>query len=99
MACIDAWPAIDFTEPRSEPALAEPGRGAAEVVLYSPDHDASLASLGREHVRRVIDLWAERTETLLARPEIKYVLVFENRKRTIRLGGLLSSYVVVPEAA
>ena len=54
-------------------------RGAAEVVLYSPEHDASLGSLGREGVRRVVDLWAERTEALLARPEIEYVLVFENR--------------------
>src|SRR5438445_10431243 len=53
------------------------GRGAAEVVLYSPDHDASLASLGRVGIRRVIDLWAERTEALLARPEIEYALVFE----------------------
>jgi UDPglucose--hexose-1-phosphate uridylyltransferase len=55
------------------------GRGAAEVVLYSPEHDASLASLGREGIRHVIDLWAQRTEVMLARPEIDYVLVFENR--------------------
>jgi len=55
------------------------GRGAAEVVLYSPDHDASLASLGRRGIRQVIDLWAERIEALLERPEIEYVLVFENR--------------------
>jgi UDPglucose--hexose-1-phosphate uridylyltransferase len=56
-----------------------PAVGAAEVVLYSPDHGASLASLGGEGIRRVVDLWAERTEALLARPEIEYVLVFENR--------------------
>jgi UDPglucose--hexose-1-phosphate uridylyltransferase len=56
-----------------------PARGASEVVLYSPDHDASLASLGVAGVRRVIDLWAERTTALLARPEVEYVLVFENR--------------------
>ncbi|MDQ3865990.1 MAG: galactose-1-phosphate uridylyltransferase [Actinomycetota bacterium] len=56
-----------------------PARGAAEVVLYSPDHDASLGSLGAAGVRRVIDLWAERTHALESRTEIKYVLVFENR--------------------
>jgi UDPglucose--hexose-1-phosphate uridylyltransferase len=61
-------------------AAGEPG-GASEVVLYSPEHDASLASLGVDHVRRVIDLWAERTEALLARPDVEYVLVFENRGR------------------
>jgi UDPglucose--hexose-1-phosphate uridylyltransferase len=54
-------------------------RGAAEVVLFSPDHDASLATIGVDGVLRVVDLWAERTEALLARPEIEYVLVFENR--------------------
>jgi UDPglucose--hexose-1-phosphate uridylyltransferase len=54
-------------------------RGAAEVVLFSPDHTASLATIGVDAVMRVIDLWIERTEALLARPEIEYVLVFENR--------------------
>src|SRR5207248_10288869 len=55
------------------------GRGAAEVVLYSPEHDASRATLGREGIRRVVDLWAERTARWLERPELEYVLVFENR--------------------
>jgi UDPglucose--hexose-1-phosphate uridylyltransferase len=64
--------------PNRWPIFAE-GHGVAEVVLYSPEHDATLATLGVEGVRRVVDLWAERTEALLARPEIEYVLVFENR--------------------
>jgi UDPglucose--hexose-1-phosphate uridylyltransferase len=54
-------------------------RGASEVILYSPEHKASLGSLGVDGVRRVVDLWAERTAALLARPEVEYVLVFENR--------------------
>jgi UDPglucose--hexose-1-phosphate uridylyltransferase len=54
-------------------------RGAAEIVLFSPEHGASLATIGIDGVMRVIDLWVERTEALLARPEIEYVLVFENR--------------------
>ena len=58
-----------------------PARGASEVVLYSPDHDASLASLGVASVRRVVDLWAVRTVELLTRPEVSYVLIFENRGR------------------
>jgi len=56
-----------------------PPRGAAEVVLYSPGHDGSLGTIGVEGVRAVVDLWAERTEALMGRPEIEYVLVFENR--------------------
>lgn len=64
--------------PNRWPALA-----AAEVVLFSPDHDASLATLPAAHVRRVIDVWADRTEALLARPDVEYVLVFENRGRDV----------------
>jgi UDPglucose--hexose-1-phosphate uridylyltransferase len=56
-----------------------PPRGAAEVVLFSPDHAASLATIGVTGVLRVVDVWIERTEALLARSEIEYVLVFENR--------------------
>jgi UDPglucose--hexose-1-phosphate uridylyltransferase len=60
-----------------------PARGAAEVVLYTPDHDASLGSLGATGIRKVVDLWAERTTELHARPEVEYVLVFENRGRDV----------------
>lgn len=50
-----------------------------EVVLYTSQHDATFASLGVEGARKVIDLWAQRTETLGARPDVDFVLVFENR--------------------
>ena len=50
-----------------------------EVVLYSPEHDGSLATIGADGVRRVVDLWAARTEALGARDDVDYVLVFENR--------------------
>jgi UDPglucose--hexose-1-phosphate uridylyltransferase len=73
------WPMFASGEPVELAGDVVPARGASEVVLYSPQHDASLASLGARHVRRIVDLWAERSEALLARPEIEYVLVFENR--------------------
>jgi UDPglucose--hexose-1-phosphate uridylyltransferase len=50
-----------------------------EVILYTPDHDATFASLGLDGARRVVDLWARRSETLGARADVAYVLVFENR--------------------
>jgi UDPglucose--hexose-1-phosphate uridylyltransferase len=49
-----------------------------EVVLYSPRHGETLASLGEAQTRKVVDLWAERTSALGARDDIAYVLVFEN---------------------
>ena len=53
--------------------------GRCEVVLYTPEHDATFWSLGAPGARKVIDLWAERSAALGARPDIEYVLVFENR--------------------
>jgi UDPglucose--hexose-1-phosphate uridylyltransferase len=50
-----------------------------EVVLYTPVHDATLWSLGVGGVRKVIDLWAERTVALGRRDDVDFVLVFENR--------------------
>jgi UDPglucose--hexose-1-phosphate uridylyltransferase len=71
-------PPVDVVAPLHGPGRAV-ARGAAEVVLFSPDHSASLATIGIDAVLRVIDLWGERTEALLTRPGIEYVLVFENR--------------------
>jgi UDPglucose--hexose-1-phosphate uridylyltransferase len=50
-----------------------------EVVLYSPDHDATFWSLGPEGALQVVDLWAERSAVLGARDDVAHVLVFENR--------------------
>jgi UDPglucose--hexose-1-phosphate uridylyltransferase len=53
--------------------------GRCEVVLYTPEHDATFWSIGAAGARKVIDLWADRSAALGARPDIDYVLVFENR--------------------
>ena len=50
-----------------------------EVVLYTPEHDATFYSLGVDGARKVIDLWAARTSELGARDDVDYVLAFENR--------------------
>lgn len=59
------WPAMDGER--------------CEVILYTPQHDASFWSLGVDGARKVIDLWADRTRELGARDDVDYVLVFENR--------------------
>lgn len=50
-----------------------------EVVLYTPEHDATFWSLGVDGALAVVDLWAARSAALGARDDIAYVLVFENR--------------------
>jgi UDPglucose--hexose-1-phosphate uridylyltransferase len=54
-----------------------------EMVLYTPHHDLTFADLGGEAARRVVDLWVKRTEALGARPDVDYVLVFENRGEAV----------------
>lgn len=73
------WPMFSPGAPVRLAGQTVPAVGASEIVLYSPDHDASLASLSVADVRRVVDLWAERTAALQARDEVEYVLIFENR--------------------
>lgn len=55
------------------------GEGRCEVVLYTPDHDATFYSIGLDGARAVIDLWSDRTRALRELPEVEFVLVFENR--------------------
>lgn len=61
----------------------EPARGATEVVLYSDDHDATLATLAVERIERLIEVWADRYSELGARDEVDYVFIFENKGEAI----------------
>ncbi len=62
--------------PNRWPALPD---GRCEIVLYTPEHDATFWSLGVDGAERVVRLWSERTAALGARADVAYVLVFENR--------------------
>jgi UDPglucose--hexose-1-phosphate uridylyltransferase len=53
--------------------------GRCEMILYTPQHEATFWSLGLAGARKIVDLWAERSTALGSRPDIDYVLVFENR--------------------
>jgi UDPglucose--hexose-1-phosphate uridylyltransferase len=72
-----------------------------EIVLYTPEHDATLWSLGVDGAVAVIDLWAERTAGLGARDDVAYVLVFENRGAEVGASiahphGQIYAYADVP---
>jgi UDPglucose--hexose-1-phosphate uridylyltransferase len=62
--------------PNRWPALEE---GYCEVVLYSPDHEATVATLTADEALSVVNLWAQRTQALREMPNGEYVIVFENR--------------------
>jgi UDPglucose--hexose-1-phosphate uridylyltransferase len=60
------------------PAFEAP-RGAAEVVVYSDDHDASFATLPAERAEDLMWVWRHRYAELGAREDVEYVFIFENR--------------------
>ena len=64
-AFANRWPALD--------------EGYCEVVLYSPDHEATFGTLTNDEALSVVNLWAERTHALHEKPKGEYVIVFENR--------------------
>ena len=49
--------------------------GACRVICYAPRHDLSLALMGPDGIRTVIDVWAEQTAELAA--TYRWVQVFE----------------------
>lgn len=53
--------------------------GAAEVVVYTDDHHGSFGGLAPERAEALMWAWRQRYEELGARPDVRYVLIFENR--------------------
>ncbi|GAB7388950.1 hypothetical protein BSNK01_27880 [Bacillaceae bacterium] len=75
--------------------------GKCEVILYSPDHHATLPRLSVDHIKRLVDLWAERFAELEKDPKHEYVLIFENRGEEVGVTmphphGQIYAYPYVP---
>jgi UDPglucose--hexose-1-phosphate uridylyltransferase len=56
-----------------------PALGRAEIVLYTPRHDASFGTLSPAELGRVLAVWVDRSRSLWAEPKHRYVAIFENR--------------------
>lgn len=57
--------------------------GRCEVVVFSPEHEGSLAHMPVERVRTVIGAWMNRTGELMAIDGVVQVFPFENRGQEI----------------
>src|SRR3990170_4447341 len=60
-----------------------PGVGRCEVVCFTSNHDSQLSHLPPDHVRLVVDAWADRTTELSALPRVEQIFCFENRGEEI----------------
>ena len=61
----------------------EPSFGHCEVVVYSADHNATLATVGRRRIHLLVDVWAQRTAELGGMAGIAYVMPFENKGEAV----------------
>lgn len=73
-ALLPDTPAPEHTDPLFG---AEPARGTARVICFSPDHGASLPLLSAPQLRAVIDVWAEQSADLGRTYD--WVQLFENK--------------------
>lgn len=56
-----------------------PGKGVCEVVVYTPEHEGSLASLSPRHRELLVRVWIDRYLEIYAHDFVKFVMPFENR--------------------
>ena len=78
-----------------------PGRGVAEVVLYSDNHDATLAGMSEGRIRNLVEVWADRYEDLGSLDYVDYVFIFENKGEAIGVTlhhphGQIYAYPFIP---
>lgn len=78
------FPALSQNPPQPDDVETEfyktvPCHGKCEVILYSPEHTVTLPQLSAGHIRKLVDLWAERFQALSQDENIKYIFMFENR--------------------
>lgn len=82
------FPSMRTGAPAPPPAVSDlyeiaPPDGVCEVVLYTPNHTATLTQLPVDKIHELIYVWRDRYQELGARPEVKYVFIFENKGEAI----------------
>jgi len=60
-----------------------PAEGLARIVCYSPKHNLTLAELGVSAIEELLKTWRDHYAELGDRPEVKHVLVFENKGEVV----------------
>ncbi len=81
---LNDFPALSQNPPEPDDVATDffrvkPAYGRCEVILYSPDHHATLCNLSDENVFALAKLWRESFEDIRQDPKVKYIMIFENR--------------------
>ncbi len=62
-----------------ENILSKPSKGECEVVVYSSEHLDTISEMPLERIQLLTKVWIDRYMELQKKPDVKYVLPFENR--------------------
>ncbi len=78
-----------------------PSQGICEVVLYSPNHNSSLAQEPVEQIYKLVRVWTDRFHALSLFEFVKYVFIFENKGEAIGVTlhhphGQIYAYPFIP---
>lgn len=100
------FPSLQPTPP--EPAIeaselyaVEKGFGECEVVVFTPNHNSTLAKEPVEQIYKLVQVWTDRFRELSKLEFVKYVFVFENKGEAIGVTlhhphGQIYAYPFVP---
>jgi len=62
------------------PGVAEDNEtGYSEVILYSNEHNKTLASCSEDHIEGLIRVWQDRSAAIGSKQNIECVFIFENK--------------------
>ncbi len=57
--------------------------GLARVICYSPRHDLTVAEMDVASIGAIVQSWQQQTRDLGMRPEVRQVLIFENKGEVV----------------
>jgi len=85
----------------SELYPVEPAQGVCEVIVYTANHETTLADQPVDEIEELIYVWRDRYQELGSLDYIKYVYIFENKGEAIGVTlnhphGQLYSFPFIP---
>ncbi len=85
----------------SELYPVRPARGICEVVVYTPDHNSSLAQQPVTQIYKLMQVWRDRFDELNRHEFVEYVFIFENKGEAVGVTlphphGQIYAYPFVP---
>jgi UDPglucose--hexose-1-phosphate uridylyltransferase len=78
-----------------------PAQGVCEVIVYSPNHNSSLARESVEQIYKLVRVWTDRFRELGSLDFVNYVFIFENKGEQIGVTlhhphGQIYAYPFIP---